>query len=404
MAREARYIVNELGKLKGSVVKIGQVMAIYGEHVLPPEITDALRMLEEQTMAVDWLSLEPYIREQLGSVYDDLDIDPVPIGAASLGQVHKARIRSSNELICLKVQYPGVAESIDTDLASVAMLLKIAKVVTLGVDFDAWLDEIRSMLKQEVDYELEAKTTSEFKQRLVDHPVFVVPTIYPRYCTKRILAASFEEGTVVTDEKVAALPQSVKNQLGHAFLDLFFKEIYVWETLQTDPNFGNYRIQFDEAGTELTRIVLLDFGAVQQYPASFLDPLKSMMAGALGHQLQETIDGAIGLGIMSEKFPPEVLNEFAELCFKIIEPLNFVPDDLEQGQLNEKGDYRWSQANLPKRIGKQAAKAAFSQYFAIPPKEFTFLSRKLLGVFAFISALDAEFNGQDLLMRYIQGA
>jgi hypothetical protein len=128
------------------------------------------------------------------------------------------------------------------------------------------------------------------------------------------------------------------------------------------------------------------------------------MAGALGHQLQETIDGAIGLGIMSEKFPPEVLNEFAELCFKIIEPLNFVPDDLEQGQLNEKGDYRWSQANLPKRIGKQAAKAAFSQYFAIPPKEFTFLSRKLLGVFAFISALDAEFNGQDLLMRYIQGA
>jgi hypothetical protein len=107
---------------------------------------------------------------------------------------------------------------------------------------------------------------------------------------------------------------------------------------------------------------------------------------------------------MSDTFPAEVLNEFAQLCFKIIEPLNFVSDDLEEGQLNASGEYRWSQANLPKRIGKQAAKAAFSQYFAIPPKEFTFLSRKLLGVFAFISALDAEFNGHDMLVSYIHGS
>ena len=114
LSEQAHYLVAELGKLKGSVVKIGQVMALYGEHFLPPEVTEALHTLEENTHALDWPIIHEILIEELGqSRVDTLDIEQEPIGTASLGQVHKAVIKETGEVICLKVQYPGVAQAID---------------------------------------------------------------------------------------------------------------------------------------------------------------------------------------------------------------------------------------------------------------------------------------------------
>ena len=143
LSKQAQYLVDELGKLKGSVVKIGQVMALYGEHFLPPEVTEALHTLEESTVALEWPIIHGVLVEQLGeSKIAQLDIEKIPIGTASLGQVHCARVISTNEIICLKVQYPGVAEAVDADLDAVAQLLKIARVVTFGPAFDLSLIHI----------------------------------------------------------------------------------------------------------------------------------------------------------------------------------------------------------------------------------------------------------------------
>lgn len=401
MAKEAQYIADELGKLKGSVVKVGQIMALYGDHILPEEVTTALRTLEENTTALEWETLEPHVKANLGEArFDQLKIDPEPIGCASLAQVHKAVILETGEQICLKIQYPGVAESIDSDLSAVAMLLKLTKAVSSSADFDDWLEEVREMLTDEIDYLSEAEKTQQFSDFLSDDDRYVVPTIYPEYCTDKILAASFEEGYSVSDAVVQALPQSERNALAESFLDLFFNEVYKWQTLQTDPNFGNYRIQYDDA-VECYRIVLLDFGAVKAYDSSFIDPLKDMIKGALLRDTELTVKGAIDLKIMPEDLPSGILASFADVCFSIIEPLNFDANQLDSAMLNEQGEYIWADANLPKRVAKQATKAAFSEFFALPPKEFTFISRKLLGVFSFISALKAEFNGKAIALKYI---
>ena len=112
MSSQAQLLVDELGSLKGSVVKIGQVMALYGEHFLPDEVTKALHTLEDQTTSLEWSAIERVLKEELGTDrLNQLEVDPEPIGAASLGQVHRARRKSDGLELVLKVQYPEIGRA-----------------------------------------------------------------------------------------------------------------------------------------------------------------------------------------------------------------------------------------------------------------------------------------------------
>lgn len=401
LSEQARYLVEELGKLKGSVVKIGQVMALYGEHFLPVEVTEALHTLEDNTMALEWPIIRGILYEQLGaSRMAELEIEPEPIGTASLGQVHRARIKSSDELICLKVQYPGVAQAVDADLDAVAQLLKLARLVSMGPDFDDWLEEVRQMMHREVDYRLEARTTAHFADMLADDTRYIVPCVFDRYSAAQVIATRYEPGEHLSSKRVAALSQSRRNRLAQSALELFLNELFVWHEIQTDPNFGNYRIRIDDEGGQ-DQIVLLDFGAVQKYPASFIDPVCQMISAAYRNDLQGVIDGGVALHFMQREWPDHVLKEFGEVCIAVLEPLAQTQPDAGPQAFNARGEYCWRASDLPSRIAKRAAKSAISRYFKIPPKEFVFLNRKLVGVYTFISVLDGQFNGRDLLAKYL---
>lgn len=403
LSEQARYLVEELGKLKGSVVKIGQVMALYGEHFLPVEVTEALHTLEDNTMALEWPIIRGILYEQLGaSCMAELEIEEEPIGTASLGQVHRARIKDNDELICLKVQYPGVAQAVDADLDAVAQLLKLARLVSMGPDFDDWLEEVRVMMHREVDYRLEARTTAHFAHMLADDPRYVVPNVYERYSAAQVIATRYEPGEHLSSKRVAALSQQRRNHLAQSALELFFNELFVWHEIQTDPNFGNYRIRIDDDG-EQDQIVLLDFGAVQKYPASFIEPVCRMISAAYRNDLQGVIDGGVALHFMQQDWPEHVLREFGEVCIAVLEPLAQDQPDAGPKAFNAQGQYCWRASDLPSRIAKRAAKSAISRYFKIPPKEFVFLNRKLVGVYTFISVLDGQFNGRDLLAKYVAG-
>ena len=402
LSKQAQYLVEELGRLKGSVVKIGQVMALYGEHFLPVEVTEALHTLEENTVALDWPMIRAVLSEQLGEeMLAQLDIEHVPIGTASLGQVHCARIRATNELICLKVQYPGVAQAVDTDLNAVAQILKIARVVTFGPAFDDWLEEVRVMMHREVDYRLEAKTTDHFNQLLADDTRFVVPRVYFEFSSDQVLATSFELGENVSSPLVSQLSQTRRNILAKASLELFLKELFVWHEIQTDPNFGNYRIRIDEKG-QADQIVLLDFGAVQKYPDSFIRPVCRMISSAYNSDIKGVIEGGIALQFMNKSWPESVLTEFANVCIAVLEPLAKNNASAGKEAFNHDGEYCWRASDLPTRIAKRAAVSAISRYFKIPPKEFVFLNRKLVGVYTFISVLGGQFNGAEQLAPYVE--
>ncbi|KAA1173168.1 AarF/ABC1/UbiB kinase family protein [Marinobacter salinexigens] len=408
LSNQARFLVDELGKLKGSVVKIGQVMALYGEHFLPDEVTEALHTLEDQTTSLEWAAIERVLKAELGDArLRELEVDPEPLGAASLGQVHRAVRHSDGLELVLKVQYPGVADAVDSDLNAVAQLLKVARLVNFGPEFNDWLEEVREMMHREVDYRLEARTTEKFRSMLADDPRFIVPRVLPEYSTAHVIASTYEHGHSVGAPVVHDLPLQRRSALGEAALELFFRELFVWGEIQTDPNFGNYRIRIaGEAGEDpgYDRIVLLDFGAVQAYADEFLTPVRQMIRASYEKDLDGVIDGGVKLKFMNLDWPKEVLEKFGSVCMSVLEPLAKDQGQWPDYAVNGEGQYRWKQSDLPSRVARHAAKSAISRYFRVPPKEFVFLNRKLIGVYTFIAVLHSEFNGEPLLKRYLYDA
>lgn len=401
LSEQAQYLVKELGKLKGSVVKIGQMMALLGEHFLPEEITTALHTLESETTALEWPAMARHLHEQLGARMDELEIETVSLGAASLGQVHKARRKSDGRELALKVQYPGVAAAIDSDLDAVVQLLRLTRAVPITEEFQGWLEEVRSMLKREVNYQLELDTTRHFGEVLCDDPRFRVPDVFPEYSTGSVLCTSFERGVPVSDLKVMALPQARRNRIGRAIMDICCQEVFVWSKMQTDPNFGNYLIRIDDAtGNDV--LVLLDFGAFRDFDESVLGPGKEMIRASYFRDRERLVQAMHELKFLDKNVPDATLDGFVELCFMAVEVLAD-PDvhPMPAYVLNEKKEYLWGKSDLPDRVMLKASKSALSMHFDVPPKEFIFLARKLLGAYTFLHVIRAEIRGDSILRPYL---
>ncbi|MBQ0755363.1 MAG: AarF/ABC1/UbiB kinase family protein [Gammaproteobacteria bacterium] len=402
LSSQAHELVRELGKLKGSVVKIGQMMALFGEHFLPEEVTEALHTLENSTTALHWSTIEAHLQEQLGSaIMAQLDIDPEPLGAASLAQVHRATRLSDGKQLVLKIQYPGVADAIDSDMRALVQLLRLSRLVPITDQFNQWLNEVRGMLAREVDYDLEAETTRYFRHVLADDPRYIVPEVITEYSQKNILCLSFEHGVHINDPAVTELSQPRRNFLGRAIMELCCREVFEWHRMQTDPNFGNYLLRVN-AGNDHDQIVLLDFGAIREFDDDVLGPGREMIRGAWHHDSERIFNALTALDFLSKGAPKALLQDFAELCFEAVEvlqdPDRFPPP---QNVLNERGEYLWGESDLPKRIVARAGRNALSVYFDVPPKEFIFLARKLLGAYTFLHVIEAQVRGNTIIEPFL---
>ncbi|MFT5575537.1 MAG: putative unusual protein kinase regulating ubiquinone biosynthesis (AarF/ABC1/UbiB family) [Bermanella sp.] len=390
--------VHELGRLKGSIVKVGQIMATYGDYLMPPEVVVALHRLEDNTPPMDWSAIYKQLLSELGEQrLQELDIDQQAVAAASLGQVHRARHRESGEELCLKVQYPGVAKTIDADFNDLIRLFRLSRMLESTRSVDDWFSDIRDLLHREVDYNNERQELEFARQNLQGDERFVVPKVFPRYCSERVLCMSWEQGESINHESVSALPQSTRNALGESILDLFLTELYDWQRMQTDPNFGNYRVQIDG---DNARLVLLDFGAIRPLPDEFSGDFKRMIKAAYHNDKPGFLDSSIALGFMKASYPEVVLDNFTDIGMDILEPLKPRSDALPAQAISD-GAYDWYNSQLPKRIAKRALAASISKYFALPPKEFLYVMRKLMGVYALIGALRGQFFADHLLRRHI---
>ncbi len=402
--REARRFVAELGRLKGTYVKIGQMLALLGEHFLPPALTEALRELGSSTEPLPWREIEPVLRESLGKRFRELDIEHQAMAAASLAQVHRATVRASGERIVLKVQYPGLASVIDADFDAVVRMLLLARWIQAGRELDEWLASMREQLHQEIDYQREAdmtrelaRLTGEVNRARPQGVPYHVPAVYDAYCAEGVLALEYVEGYLVTRAEVAGLSQQRRNAIAEAMLELFFYELYDWGVLQTDPNFGNYLIRCEGGGDTL---VLLDFGSVLVPDGEFLLHLGNAIAAGMAADRPVLEEALVGLGCLRADSGEEARNTFTDFCLQLLEPLR-PPQELPTEHLNASGEYRWGHSRLMRRVGKQAASSARSREFTTPTRDFALIARKLTGVFTFIAVLNAEFNAHDRVQAHI---
>lgn len=401
LQNQASAISSELGELKGSLMKAGQMISMYGEHFLPPEANDLLKSLQSDSAPLSWSAIEPILKKSLApEKLALLEVEKEALASASMGQVHRARVKATGESIVLKIQYPDVDKAIDSDLKAIRTLLNTLKLLPKEFNMDPVFSEIREMLVQETNYALEAELTEKFAKLLEGDSRFIVPKVYREFSGAKILATSFERGIRADDPLIQSLPQERRNRLALSFLDLYFKEIFEWGVVQTDPHSGNYKIRIDPQGRD--QLVLFDFGATRAYDEAFLKPYRRMVKSSLLNDKKSFTEAALAIRFIEENDDPELKKFFEEFCFETVEPF-IEPHDPRntRGVIDAEGNYDWKNTDLPQRLSKKVFQIIRKFQFRTPPREIIFLDRKTGGVFIFLAVLRAKVRGRDLLMKYL---
>jgi len=386
---QAEIITGELGQLKGSLMKAGQMISLYGERLLPKEINDVFKRLQKESAALAYPEVERILAQELGpEKFSSLEIDPKPVGAASLGQVHRAVEKSTGRVLALKVKYPGVEEAIESDLSILKKLLGAAGLIPRNLDLSIIFDEAHRMLSQEVDYQRESELLSEYRDLLKGDERFVIPMPIAEFSTSEVLAMSFEEGLNIDSPQVEALSQERKNKLALNFFDLFMKEVTVFGKVQTDPHFGNYQIRLDPKG-ENDQWVLFDFGALRELEDSFLEPYLFMLRSAFKQDRAATHRALIELGLLATFEETDYAKTLISLCFLVTEPV-----------LTE-GKYDWAHSTLPEQALVRARPYMFDKNVRLPPPQMLSLDRKVGGVFTMMVKLKAKIHTKKLVENYL---
>jgi len=405
LTESASHFADEFGQLKGSVMKAGQMLSMYGEYFLPREANDFLKSLQSNSPALVYQEIHKILVAQLGAEkLAELEIDPKPIGTASMGQVHKAYIKSSGDWIALKVQYPGVGAAIESDLKALRAIMTLIKVLPKGPAVDHVFAEVHSMLKQELDYEFEKQETIKYAERLKGDSRYIVPRVYERYCSQQIIATSYEKGIRADDSLMQQLPEERRNRIAIIYLDLYFRELFEWGVVQTDPHLGNYAIRLDPSGND--KLILFDFGAVRSYPESFLKPYYRMIKAALENDRPALRAAALELKFIEPSDPPELISYFEQFCLGTVEPFLEPLDSrlVNDPAMQPDGRYDWKNSELPARLTKIVWEMIQKFELRAPPQEILFLDRKTGGVFVFESVLKARVRGRDLLLPALNSA
>ncbi len=403
MSEQAHYLAHEIGKLKGSIVKIGQMMALYGEHFLPDEVTEALHSLNNDTIALSWSVIEKQLKDELGNKFNDFVVDHAPLGTASLAQVHRAVRKSDGLEVVLKVQYPGVAAAIDSDLGLFRNMLKFTRLVPQTREFDEWFDEVSEMMHREVNYPMEAATTERFYERLKDDPRYIVPQIIHEYCTAGVLCMTFERGVPINSAVMLSLPQSRRDKLGAASIEIAVREIFEWGEMQTDPNFGNYLVRLGNGNDIPDKTILLDFGAIRGFDPILLKVARGLIGAGYNHNKDQMIAAMQGYTFF-DQMPHGTKPAMADVFMMATEPFSSpaTNPDAPANAFDADGKYVWKKSMLHSRVMRQAAESMTSQFFSVPPKEFMFISRKFIGAYTFMTVIDAHTDVRAMVAKFIK--
>ena len=270
-----RRIADELAHMRGAAMKMGQLMSMDGGDVLPPELAEILARLRADAHFMPPAQLKRVLNDNWGDGWlrKVAHFNVRPIAAASIGQVHRVRLRDGRDL-AVKVQYPGVARSIDSDVSNVGLLLRLSGLLPQGVDIAPYLAEARRQLHEETDYAREARYLTDYSAHLGEDRAFIVPEFHADWSTRAILAMRFVDGQPI--ESLANAPQAERDRVCEHLFDLMLRELFDFGLMQTDPNFANYR---HDAATG--RIVLLDFGAARRLAPETAPQYRLLMRAGL---------------------------------------------------------------------------------------------------------------------------
>lgn len=378
--RTAEQVAEELGQMKGALMKLGQ-MASYLDDGLPEPLRLALGQLQSDAPPMSTDLARSTVEAELGKPISDLfvEFDDEPIAAASIGQVHRAIISTLDEAgnpieraVAVKVQYPGVGDAIASDLRNADMLGVLLKQSFGGLDPSEMVDEIKIRLADEVDYELEATNQQGFADFYRDHPFIRIPEVVHEYSTKRILTTELAFGHRWSE--MLEWDQAAQDRVGEIIFRFVFRSLYRFGAFNGDPHPGNYL--FHEDGT----VTFLDFGLVKHFTDAELEMFGSMVkAAAVDHDAPLFRSILEDAGMLQRDAPVDTdeVGEYFSLFY------DTVRTDAEM---------TWTREYANSVVRHTFDRSSPISQYATVPRAFVFIQRINLGLYALLGELEATGN------------
>ena len=381
----ARRVADQLARMRGAAMKMGQLLSMDAGELLPPEMAAGLARLREGADPMPPRQLRAVLNAEWGRGWEARfrRFEPRPVAAASIGQVHRAWLPDGTAL-AVKVQYPGVRDGIDADVDNLASLLRVSRVLPAELDVAPLLAEAKRQLREEADYEAEAGHLRRFGELLAGSPDFTVPAVVPELTTASVLAMTWVEGVPV--ETLVDAPQGTRDRVATLLAELTLRELFDWGWMQTDPNFANYRYQPDTG-----RIALLDFGATRALPRGVADSHRAVARVGLAGDGVGVEEALAGAGLFDARSPEAYRRAVVEMFDMVMAPIR-------EGGLFDFGD-----PTLMRRLRDRGLELAAERNLGhLPPADTLFLQRKAAGMFLLASRLRARVPVRALLERYVQ--
>ncbi len=385
--RNARRIVESSTQLRGAFMKLIQMLAMRRD-LLPTEALEVLRTTQSGVEPMDYQTISEQVRRELGKSPEQLyaSFERTGFAAASLGQVHRARLKDGRE-VAVKIQYPGIDSAVREDLQNLRLLLKtlggIARdVMHQKVDTGTIYGELEARLKEELDYQLEARNMTEFGRLFADDPEVMIPELVRELSSRRVLTMTYIDGYPLTDALNPEVELELRRWVAHKCSELTWREILEFGVLHTDFHPGNYLI------THHPRIGILDFGSVRR----FSEPdRKAYLQVARG--IVDGDDAAIGAGMAKLGYidPDQDPAPMVEIIHILFEPM-------------------YARRGYDPRAYDTVAKAqkvgeiAFKHKLYKSPDHSVFLLRALIGLEGIISQLGVKDDYRSGFIRCVERA
>ena len=370
--RTADEVAEELGSMKGALMKLGQ-MASYLDDGMPESFRTTMARLQHDAPPMSAELAAAMVREELGDAPGRAFArwDPLPFAAASIGQVHRA-ITHDGRAVAVKVQYPGIARSMESDLRNVSLLRRVAASAFPGLDTRAMIEELGERMREEVDYCREAENQTLFATYYEGHPYIHIPAVLPELSTARVLTAELVSGARF--DELLTWPQRERDLAAETIDRFVFRSLYRLHAFNGDPQPGNYL--FHGGG----RVSFLDFGLVKHFTDEDLAPLEdAARLLAIENDGEGFRDALERAGFIQRGAPvsTEVVVEHLGHFYRTV--LRDAPMTITR---------EWASALVRRYFNTRGPLAAYSDI----PRAYVILQRINLGLYAVLGSLEATAN------------